>query len=196
MSVNDRNSSTAATSPPSFNATPAPLPPRNQPQHNEIAHVVALYRYNDPDPRDLNFEPGDHISVTEYCNAEWWQGKNVRTGEEGIFPQNYVRKENTPSSLAQQYNNNEKSGPYMYGGPPQQQMGGYYPNQPSQPGPPGPSDPYSSSVPPMAVAEQPAGASGGGKGTEMGKKFGKKLGNAAIFGAGATIGGNIVNSIF
>jgi hypothetical protein len=48
----------------------------------------------------------------------------------------------------------------------------------------------------MAVAEQPAGASGGGKGTEMGKKFGKKLGNAAIFGAGATIGGNIVNSIF
>ncbi|USW53854.1 Putative SH3 domain-containing protein [Septoria linicola] len=35
-----------------------------------------------------------------------------------------------------------------------------------------------------------------GKGQEMGKKFGKKLGNAAIFGAGATIGGNIVNSIF
>ena len=35
-----------------------------------------------------------------------------------------------------------------------------------------------------------------GKGQEIGKKFGKKLGNAAIFGAGATIGGNIVNSIF
>lgn len=30
----------------------------------------------------------------------------------------------------------------------------------------------------------------------QGKKFGKKLGNAAIFGAGASIGGNIVNSIF
>jgi hypothetical protein len=29
-----------------------------------------------------------------------------------------------------------------------------------------------------------------------GKKFGKKLGNAAIFGAGATIGGKIVNGIF
>jgi hypothetical protein len=29
-----------------------------------------------------------------------------------------------------------------------------------------------------------------------GKKFGKKLGNAAVFGAGATIGGKIVNSIF
>ncbi|KAG8623069.1 hypothetical protein KVT40_008045 [Elsinoe batatas] len=35
-----------------------------------------------------------------------------------------------------------------------------------------------------------------GKGEEMGKKFGKKLGNAAIFGAGATIGGKIVNGIF
>ena len=33
------------------------------------------------------------------------------------------------------------------------------------------------------------------KGQEMGKKFGKKLGNAAVFGAGATFGSNIVNSI-
>ncbi len=34
------------------------------------------------------------------------------------------------------------------------------------------------------------------KGAEMGKKFGKKLGNAAIFGAGATMGADLVNSIF
>ena len=34
------------------------------------------------------------------------------------------------------------------------------------------------------------------KGEQQGKKFGKKLGNAAIFGAGATIGGKIVNGIF
>lgn len=31
---------------------------------------------------------------------------------------------------------------------------------------------------------------------ENGIKFGKKMGNAAIFGAGATIGSNIVNGIF
>lgn len=30
----------------------------------------------------------------------------------------------------------------------------------------------------------------------MGKKFGKKLGNAAVFGAGATLGSKIVNGIF
>jgi len=35
-----------------------------------------------------------------------------------------------------------------------------------------------------------------GKVGEMGKKFGKKLGNAAIFGAGATMGADLVNSIF
>ncbi|KAK4899517.1 protein that induces appearance of [PIN+] prion when overproduced [Elasticomyces elasticus] len=34
------------------------------------------------------------------------------------------------------------------------------------------------------------------KAQEAGKKFGKKLGNATIFGAGATIGSNIVNGIF
>lgn len=34
------------------------------------------------------------------------------------------------------------------------------------------------------------------KAETQGKKFGKKLGNAAIFGAGATLGGKIVNGIF
>ncbi|KAL1835110.1 hypothetical protein VTK73DRAFT_6254 [Phialemonium thermophilum] len=52
----------------------------------------------------------------------------------------------------------------------------------------------------MAVAEQGdggQGSSGGhGKMGEQGKKFGKKLGNAAIFGAGATIGSNIKGLCF
>lgn len=53
---------------------------------------------------------------------------------------------------------------------------------------------------PMAVSQgnssDPAQQNGQpSKGQEMGKKFGKKLGNAAIFGAGATIGSNIVNGI-
>ncbi|EPS36221.1 hypothetical protein H072_10290 [Dactylellina haptotyla CBS 200.50] len=48
----------------------------------------------------------------------------------------------------------------------------------------------SSSNQPPAEPQQPS------KLEEGGKKFGKKLGNAAIFGAGATIGGKIVNGIF
>ncbi|OAK96494.1 SH3-domain-containing protein [Phaeosphaeriaceae sp. SRC1lsM3a] len=43
-------------------------------------------------------------------------------------------------------------------------------------------------------AHQPSGEPS--KAEQQGKKFGKKLGNAAIFGAGATIGGKIVNGIF
>ncbi|BCS22320.1 uncharacterized protein APUU_30545A [Aspergillus puulaauensis] len=50
---------------------------------------------------------------------------------------------------------------------------------------------------PLDVSQSGSGEPGKhGKIEEHGKKFGKKMGNAAIFGAGATIGSNIVNSIF
>ena len=54
---------------------------------------------------------------------------------------------------------------------------------------------------PLDVAQGGAGGAGSGAGggqsklQEGGKKFGKKLGNAAIFGAGATIGSSIVSGI-
>lgn len=88
-------------------------------------------------------------------NADWWKGRNERTGLEGIFPRNYVKVEDVKQ-------------PSNYGNMP------------------------------MDVAQgQPGQADGQpSKGQEMGKKFGKKLGNAAIFGAGATMGSNLVNSIF
>ncbi|KFZ12321.1 hypothetical protein V501_04289 [Pseudogymnoascus sp. VKM F-4519 (FW-2642)] len=177
----DRNSPHA---PPSYQQAqhhqpPPPPPPSN---HREIAHAVALWAYVTPDARDLNLQPGDGISVTEFVNAEWWMGKNIRTGEEGVFPSNYIRRENFPSSLAQA----------------QPQQNAYYGDQKqAQQYQPGPSNPYNNPVPPVAIAEQPQQQQEEpNKVGEMGKKFGSKLGNAAIFGAGATIGGNIVNSIF
>jgi hypothetical protein len=48
----------------------------------------------------------------------------------------------------------------------------------------------------QAQPQQGQEGEGGSKVGDAGKKIGKKLGNAAIFGAGATIGSNIVNSIF
>ena len=129
-------------------------------------------------------QPGDSISVTEFVNAEWWLGKNIRTGEEGVFPSNYIRRENFPSSLGQAQPQNAYYGDQKQAQPQHQQYQ------------PGPSDPYSNPVPPVAIAEGQPGEEKPSKGAEMGKKFGSKLGNAAIFGAGATIGGNIVNSIF
>ncbi len=179
--------------PPSYNTTGPPSLPNRQPSappsKPEIARAIALYRYDDPN--DCTFEVGDTIAIYEYMNAEWWLGKNLRTGKEGVFPVSYVQKQVGPASPSpyDRYGS-EKANGYQAGYP------SPYQSQQAPPPAPGPSNPYDSSVPPMAVAEQPVDAGKPSKGAEMGKKFGKKLGNAAIFGAGATIGGNIVNSIF
>ncbi len=161
----------------------------NPPAKPEISRATALYRYTEPE--DCNFEVGDQIAVYEHMNADWWHGKNLRTGKEGVFPVNYVQVQHqnaAPSNIPAQgvYGNEKQNGFGSYPGQQSYQQG---------PPPPGPSNPYDSAVPPMQMANDPV-ESKPGKGQEMGKKFGKKLGNAAIFGAGATIGGNIVNSIF
>lgn len=174
--------------PPAYSSTgPPSLPARNNPaapappQKPVIANARALYKYAAADDRDLSFEKDDQVQVHEYMNDDWWMGRNARTGAEGIFPKNYVHVEDQkqPPQLA----------PWQNAATPvQQQQGGY-------PAPPPSHNPYNAHVPPVAVAE----GSGGGansKVNENGKKFGKKLGNAAIFGAGATIGGKIVNGIF
>lgn len=178
------NSSTPQ--PPSYDETPPPgMPPRSAPASKPvIAHARALYRYAGAEARDLFFEKDDRIAVHSYMNDDWWMGQNLRSGQEGIFPRNYVFVEQETK-----------------GGPPPQSA---YPTQPSYGYPTGQQqqqqqNPYNANVPPMAVAEggQPVdGKQGHGKAGEYGKKFGKKLGNAAVFGAGATIGSNIVNGIF
>lgn len=172
--------------PPSYDDTPAPGVPTRSPGRPVLAHARALYRYDASDARDLGLEKDDKIDVYEYMNQDWWMGRNHRTGLEGIFPQNYVFVEQEQKAPA--------PAPVAY---PQQPVYGY----PTPSGPPAQQNPYNANVPPMAIAEggqpsQQQGAEGGGKVGEYGKKFGKKLGNAAIFGAGASIGSNIVNSIF
>jgi LAS seventeen-binding protein 1/2 len=110
-----------------------------------------------------------------------WRGRNERTNLEGIFPRSYV------TIL------DEKSGPPILS--PQPTSYGNLPLEVSQ--------------------GNSTGTSGRrSKLEEQGKKFGKKMGNAgmqliavvfrilliltnsAIFGAGATIGSNIVNGLF
>ncbi|KAL7790784.1 SH3 domain-containing protein [Trichoderma ceciliae] len=174
--------------PPSYEDTPAPNVPTRSTAKPVLAHARALYRYNASDARDLGLEKDDKVGVYEYMNQDWWMGRNHRTGLEGIFPQNYVFVEQEQKAPP------PAPAPAAY---PQQPTYGY--PVPSQ-GPPAQQNPYNASVPPMAIAEggQPnqQGGDGNSKVGEYGKKFGKKLGNAAIFGAGASIGSNIVNSIF
>ena len=202
--------SAPSPAPPAYNQTgPPSLPVRGgppaapPPSKPVLAHARALYRYQAADERDLSFERDDRIAVHEYMNDDWWMGRNERTGAEGIFPKNYVHIDQD-----YKFHNPQQQKHQPYGMPPPQHQPPYgaagYPAPP-----PGAQNPYNSHVPPMAVAQggggheapAPAQQEGGSEGgnskiNEHGKKFGKKLGNAAIFGAGATMGSNLVNSIF
>ncbi|KKF94288.1 [PSI+] inducibility protein 3 [Ceratocystis platani] len=198
--------------PPAYNQTPAPevpatrdaAPPAAPPPSGRpvLSTARALYMYvGGGDARDLAFNKDDRIDVYEHMNPDWWMGRNQRTGAEGIFPANYVLVEEQKAPIP---------GPGFYGQQPmyapqpygyhQPQQSYYPPQQPhQQQAQPGPAAPASNDANPMvAVSEGNKNEGGGGmsKLEEGGKKFGKKLGNAAIFGAGATIGSNIVNSIF
>lgn len=75
----------AAQPPPAYNAPP---PAANWPP---LAQATALYAYTSADAGDLELQPNDHVTVTEYMNAEWWKGRSTRTGQEGIFPRSYVK---------------------------------------------------------------------------------------------------------
>ncbi|KAL8991870.1 MAG: hypothetical protein Q9188_007686 [Gyalolechia gomerana] len=119
------------------------------------------------DAGDLALLPNDRITITEFMNADWAKGRNERTGNEGIFPRSYVQiLDEKKNALA---------GQQMV--PSSSNSGGGYGNMP------------------MEVSQSGSGG-GESKFNQQGKKFGKKMGNAAIFGAGATIGSNIVNGIF
>ncbi|KAL9103345.1 MAG: hypothetical protein Q9163_001611 [Psora crenata] len=151
-----------------YHPTPTPtLPPPAYASSASVATASALYEYHPSDAGDLAILPNDRIFVTEFMNADWAKGRNERTGLEGIFPRSYVAIVEDKSALATQ-----QPPP-----PPAQSNYGNLPLDISQAG--------SSSAPHKQS-----------KLNENGKKFGKKMGNAAIFGAGATIGSNIVNGIF
>lgn len=90
--------------PPAYSQTPPPaLPVRNTPmapppEKPVLTHARALYRYEAADARDVALERDDHVAVHDYVNDQWWMGRNLRTGEEGIFPKTYVlvEQEKTP----------------------------------------------------------------------------------------------------
>ncbi|KAG7740567.1 hypothetical protein KL932_002926 [Ogataea haglerorum] len=151
-------------------ALPAAPPTYTQssPSPSPAEYAEALYDYKPQQPEDVELKAGDKITVIDKLSTSWWKG-TVR-GKTGMFPANYVRLVGlapTPAATPQPYQQQPISPMYV----PQQQPQEYTP---------------------MTVAEQPQG----GQHNAMLKKFGSKLGNAAIFGAGATIGSDLVNSIF
>jgi LAS seventeen-binding protein 1/2 len=97
--------------PPQPSPSPQPPPAYNSPPPQAawppLAQATALYTYTSADTGDLELQPNDHITVTEYMNAEWWKGRSSRTGQEGIFPRSYVKVIDEKAAPAQnQYANN------------------------------------------------------------------------------------------
>ncbi|KAK9367967.1 SH3 domain-containing protein [Lipomyces kononenkoae] len=164
-----------------------PPPPRYSPGPNEQQQIVeAIYDYRPTDASDLALYRGAQIIILEKINPDWWRGRDKSTNTEGIFPSSYVRVLGStpavpfPSPYAQQYSP-----------PPQQQ----YMPMPLQPYPVPSPQPYYPPVQPQAEASNPEQRHESAF-ERQGKNIGKKLGNAVIFGAGATIGSDLVNSIF
>lgn len=214
--ANTRSAHSPAPPPPySLNAA-APPPAPSKPV---LVYARGAYRYSASDARDLSFERDDRIAVHKYMNADWWMGRNLRTGQEGIFPRNYVTVENQPPPPQQQHEKEQQQQQQQRTGPapvqqlwppPQQaapqpaygQPGFPPPHQPHYAGPPPQHNPYHAPAPPMAMAHghgqapPQQGGEGANKVKEGATHVGKRLGEAAVFGAGATIGANVVNSIF
>lgn len=206
-----RDSSNANTASNSFGnekqeySAPPPRPVGPSGQNDEL--VEALYDYRPSDASDLELRQGCIVEVLEKVNNDWWRGRRQDTSQIGLFPSNYVKSSSgsrdtgrpAPALPSNSYNNSYQQ-PSSYGppayGPPGPQNTGYVPPFPQY----NQQDlGYQQSQPPMqaqAVAVQQPQQQQHSAGGEAFKKFGSKLGNAAIFGAGATIGSDIVNSIF
>ncbi|KAK5781890.1 Pin3p PWA37_000853 [Arxiozyma heterogenica] len=168
--------------------TPPP-PPQAPPTNATGEYVEALYEFQPQQNGDLHIRPGDKIEVLEKLSPEWFKGRC--NGNVGMFPSNYVKpafSNNTSMVKAEPPQYSQSPQPPQPSQPPQQMQ--YQP-----PFPPPSTGYYQQPAPqPQQIVvqqEQPQNT-----GSSQLKKFGSKLGNAAIFGAGATLGSDLVNSIF
>ncbi|KAI3404273.1 PIN3 [Candida oxycetoniae] len=175
-----------------------------------VGYCVAMYDYKAQEADDLTLYKGDKLGVVEHLSEDWWKG--FKSGESrdkmGVFPSNYVeiiseqefsettRVPAAPSLSSQ--NSYASYGPQaQYGQAPIQQQpsyGGGYAQFPPPSSTYQPPQQYQVVEPqPQAVVQQQQPHSSG---HEKVKKFGSRFGEAALFGAGASVGANIVNSIF
>lgn len=203
---------------------PPTKPPRLQ-APKTLGYCKANYDYRAQETEDLGLVKGDKIAVLEHLSEDWWKGykQNSSPSSAGVFPSNYVsvislhefelttdvtkngmakneKAEYSPNTQYNvppppQYDQSTQQAPLAqqpsYGGysqyPPPPTN--YYPQQQYSPQP-------QYAVQPQEPTQAQTGSSGSLLQNPHLKKFGGKLGNAAIFGAGATIGSDLVHSIF
>lgn len=195
--------------PPSSERTPEPKP---------VGNCEALYDYSSQEPGDLSLKKGDRIFIVEKLSQDWWKGfkEGTSSKDAGVFPSNYVKSTSEGTRSAPADKEKASYNPQSYSPAPPHYQDHIQQPQPLQTQPlqsqpsyggyaqfPPPSTNYYQSPQPMPMQpvqqlpqpqqeqQQPPQQH-----HEHFRKFGSKLGNAAIFGAGATIGSDLVNSIF
>ena len=202
----------------SISLPPPAYPPAQPPRESAVSpkplgYCIATYDYKAQQDGDLDLIKDDKLAIVEHLSEDWWKGYKSSSGPEktGVFPSNYVK---IISQLEYESKDRKTESPYQpqvgyaaYGSPaPYQQAQAQAPlqqqQQPSYGGYAQYPPPSTNYYPPQQyqppqqqqVVQQPQQQQS--HGGEHLKKFGSKFGNAAIFGAGAAVGSNIVNSIF
>lgn len=162
---------------------------------NNKEYVEALYEFQPQQDGDLYIRPGDKIEVVEKPSPEWYKGKC--NGNVGMFPSNYVKPLESAMVKVQppSYQPPKEKPPQQYDYQYQQQQTQQY-QPPYPPASTGYYQPQQVQQQPQQLVVQQDQQQQQHTGSSQLKKFGSKLGNAAIFGAGATLGSDLVNSIF
>ncbi|GBE87893.1 SH3 domain-containing protein [Sparassis latifolia] len=179
-----------------------PPPPAPSPR---VQRAKALWAYNEDgqEPNDLSFSADEIVEILDETNTDWWTGKC--RGRQGLFPSNHVEKLTTHSSPPPPALMGMPMAPMSMQSPMQPQP--YTPYMPEKASyaptyggyPPPPPQPMMQQTPPPPVIVQTAAPPEQPKKHRFGR-LGNTMANAAAggvgFGAGAAIGGGIVDAIF
>ncbi|EGV62919.1 protein that induces appearance of [PIN+] prion when overproduced [Yamadazyma tenuis] len=172
-----------------------------------LGFCTVLFDYQAQEADDLNLKKDEKVAIVDHLSEDWWKGYTKDQPQRiGVFPSNYVKSISesefnisaSPAIIAPPSSKNEKSEykaeDYSYPAPQQQ----YHPPYQAQgySAPPQYPPPTTNFYQQAPEQQQQMVPQQGGNDHPHLRKFGSKLGNAAIFGAGATIGSDIVNSIF
>ncbi|KAG5419258.1 PIN3 [Candida metapsilosis] len=191
-----------------------PPAPRRDAAPKPVGYCTASFDYAAQEPDDLNLSKGDKLAVVEHLSEDWWKGYKAGSSPEkaGVFPSNYVTvisesefnaSENSlaaPRPAPSPQDSYSSHGPPSYNQPPlsnQPSYGGYAQYPPPSTGYYPPPQQYQQPPPQQVVVGAPEQQQQQQhhSGHESVKKYGSRFGEAALFGAGASVGANIVNSI-
>ena len=151
-------------------------------------------------PADAGVFPSNYVTVISQQEFELQRGSapvplpdsKDTLNDKTTYNDQYAPPQYSPNQYAPPMNQQPSYGGYSQYPPP---LTNYYPPPQQQMVPMGQPAPQPVAQPMAAQDPQLYQQQSGGSHPHL-KKFGSKFGNAAIFGAGATVGSNIVNSIF